>query len=155
MVTDEEFLEEDPEGLTYFLATAFLGYWQWATMSALWPGQAPLTACYDDDIGPNWAAFTSTAWYTATSTKFTSTLRFSITSKEPSSTLAAQPASIAATESLTGSTTSTNLDAKATTPVSFNFVPLLLETNSIPDIRSHMPFPDPLKSGYRENKTYC
>lgn len=85
MAINENDLEEDPDGLTYFLATAFMGYWQWATMSALWPGQAPLTTCVDNDIGPNWAAFTATNWYTATSTKYTSTPGSSVTPKETSS----------------------------------------------------------------------
>lgn len=73
MVEAGKNFEDDPEGASYFLATVFDGYWQWGTMSALWPDQPPLTTCIDTDIGPNWAAFTSTSWYTATSTQYTST----------------------------------------------------------------------------------
>lgn len=76
---------DDPEGESYVLGTVLIGYWQWATMSALWPDQPPLTTCIDSDIGPNWAAFTSTSWYTATSTKYTSTTSSPLPSSEDTS----------------------------------------------------------------------
>lgn len=71
-ITEEE-LEADPEGMSWFMASAFNGFWPWGTMSSVWPNQPILTTCVDNDIGPNWAAFTSTNWYTATSTRYTST----------------------------------------------------------------------------------
>lgn len=107
-------LEEDPDGLTYFLATAFMGYWQWATMSELWPDQAPLTTCVDNDIGPNWAAFTATNWYTATSTRYTSTSSSLAIPKEPSSTSTIQP--------FQSPTTSATLETK-TVSVRFHPIP--------------------------------
>lgn len=134
MAVDEEDLQNDPEGLTYFLATAFMGYWQWATMSALWPGQAPLTTCTDNDIGPNWAAFTSTAWYTATSTKYTNTPGPSTTSKEPSSPSTSQSPSRPATPTRTSSATNADSDEKTTTPVSSNFRDLSREVFDLRDL---------------------
>lgn len=98
-IPDEEF-EADPEGMGFLAASIFLGYWPWVTMSDLWPDQPPLMTCTDDDIGPNWAAFTSTAWYTVHSTMYTTGT--TTESAIPKPTSSSQPTETSKTTSSTG-----------------------------------------------------
>lgn len=60
-------VDSDPRGQEFTLLRD-ASDWQWSAAADYFPDQPAVTSCYAQQVGPNWAGFTQTNWYTVEAT---------------------------------------------------------------------------------------